>query len=164
MLNLTLRFPYLIYLSIAAMLVGVIIAPLFRDLPAQTSAAETMAQELQHGIVEVPAIGAPQLAIAVEKDMLDGWNLTISTENFSFSPAMVNGANIDNTGHAHLHVNGIKLARLYGPSFHIPDLPVGDHEISVTLSSNDHSYYHVDGNPIAARTTITQDDPDTETP
>ncbi|MFU8825273.1 MAG: hypothetical protein ACNA7N_13620, partial [Yoonia sp.] len=130
----SLRFPYLIYLSIASMLVGVIIAPVFRDIPTQTEMG-TMAQDMQHGILEVPAVGAPQFAVAVEKDLMDGWNVTITTMNFTFTPEMVNSDNVDNTGHAHLYVNGMKLARLYGPHFHLHDLPEGEHEISVTLSS-----------------------------
>jgi LEA14-like dessication related protein len=68
----------------------------------------------------------------------------------------VNGENVQNTGHAHLYVNGIKIARLYGPDFHIPDLPAGEHELTVNLSSNDHSYYFVNGIQIEARATITQ--------
>ncbi|MBQ1204097.1 MAG: hypothetical protein IIX61_09945, partial [Loktanella sp.] len=64
MSKMSLRFPYLIYLSIASMLVGVIIAPAFRDIPTQADLG-TMAQDLHHGILEVPAIGAPQIAVAV---------------------------------------------------------------------------------------------------
>lgn len=157
MSKMSLRFPYLIYLSIASMLIGVILAPLFRDIPVQGAAVDMMAHEMQHGMLEVPAVGAPQVAIAVEKDAMNGWNVTVTTNNFRFTPEMVNSENIDNTGHAHLYVDGVKIARLYGPSYHIPDLPVGDHEISVNLSSNDHSYYMVDGDRIAARTIVTQD-------
>jgi hypothetical protein len=62
-----------------------------------------------------------------------------------------------NTGHGHLYVNGMKIARLYGSYFHIPDLPPGEHEISVSLSSNDHSYYTINGKRIAAQVTVKQD-------
>ncbi|MBQ1203928.1 MAG: hypothetical protein IIX61_09075, partial [Loktanella sp.] len=74
-----------------------------------------------------------------------------------FTPELVNSDNVDNTGHAHLYINDMKMARLYGPHFHIHELPEGEHEIAVTLSSNDHSYYFVDGNLIQARTTIVQE-------
>jgi hypothetical protein len=157
MSKISLRFPYLIYLSLASVLVGVILAPLFRDIPVQGSAAGQMAHEMQHGILEVPAVGAPQVSIAVEQDPMSGWNVTLTTDNFRFTPDMVNSENIDNTGHAHLYVDGYKIARVYGPYFHIPDLPAGEHEISVNLSSNDHSYYVVEGERIAARTTVTQE-------
>lgn len=158
MSRISLRLPYLIYLSIASIFIGVIIAPMFRDLPVQDAAVDMMAHEMEHGLLEVPAIGAPQVAIMVEQDALNGWNVTLSTDNFEFTPQMVSGENVDNTGHAHLYVDGVKIARVYGPHFHIPFLPVGDHEILVNLSSNDHSYYLIDGNRIAARTVVTQED------
>jgi hypothetical protein len=164
MSKISLRMPYLIYLSIASILVGVILAPLFRDLPVQNAAVDMMAHEMQHGLLEVPAVGAPQVAITVEQEPMNGWNVTLSTNNFTFTPQMVNGENVDNTGHAHLYMDGVKIARLYGPHFYIPLLPVGDHEISVNLSSNDRSYYVIDGNRIAARTIVTQEalDPESE--
>jgi hypothetical protein len=157
MTKISLRFPYLTYLSIASILIGVILAPLFRDIPVQRSAVDMMQHEAQHGRLEVPVVGAPQVSIEVGKDPMNGWNVVLSTDNFSFTPDLVNSENVDNTGHAHLYVDGIKIARLYGPFFHIPDLPVGDHEISVNLSSNDHSYYLVGGERISARSIITQD-------
>jgi hypothetical protein len=160
--KISLRFPYLIYFGIASILIGVIIAPLFRDLPVQGAAAGMMDHDMPHGMLEVPAVGAPQVAIAVEEDPMNGWNVTLTTGNFTFTPGSVNGENVDNTGHAHLYVDGVKIARLYGPHFHIPHLPPGEHEISVNLSSNDHSYYLVDGVRIAARTVVTQDVMDME--
>ncbi|MEL6452353.1 MAG: hypothetical protein AAFQ19_13940 [Pseudomonadota bacterium] len=147
----------MIYLSIASILIGVLLAPWFRDIPVQGGGVDMMAHEMQHGTRDVPAIGAPQVAIAVEQDPVNGWNVTVTTENFRFTPELVNGEHVDNTGHAHLYIDGVKIARLYGPHFHIPRLPAGDHEISVNLSSNDHSYYMVNGNWITARTTVTQD-------
>jgi hypothetical protein len=121
-----------------------------------------MEHEMQHGMLEISAVGAPQVAITVEEDSMNGWNVAVTTNNFTFTPEMVSGENVDNTGHAHLYVDGIKIARLYGPYFHIARLPAGDHEISVNLSSNDHSYYLVDGDPISARTTVTQELIDTD--
>ena len=157
MSRISLRFPYLIYLSIASMLAGVIFAPLFRDIPVQDTTADMLAHEARHGMLEVAADGAPDVAISVEKDPMTGWNVMLTTEDFTFAPELVNSENVDNTGHAHLYVDGVKIARMYGPHFHIPDLPAGDHEISVNLSSNDHSYYMVDGEKIAARATVTQE-------
>jgi hypothetical protein len=111
-----------------------------------------LAHEMQRGMLEVPAVGAPQVAITVKKDLMNGWNVTVMTDNFNFTPKMVNSENLDNTGHTHLYVDGIKIARLYGHYFHIPQLSAGDHEVTVNLASNDHSYYMVDGDQIEART------------
>jgi len=90
------------------------------------------------------------------KDPTGGWNVTLRTTNFAFTPEAVNQPNTPNTGHAHLFVDGVKLARLYGPHFHMPDLAPGQHEIVVTLSSNDHSIYRVDGVRIEARAIVMQ--------
>ena len=158
MSSFSLRLPYLIYLSIASMLIGVLRAPAFRDIPTEpTPQTQAMADhEMMHGELEVPAEGAPEIAMTVTKDAMAGWNLTLETANFVFAPASVNSANIANTGHAHLYVNGVKMARLYAPVFHIPDLPPGQHEITVSLSSNDHSFYVTNGTRIEARATVMQ--------
>lgn len=159
MSDFSLRLPYLIYLSIASMLVGVLIAPAIRDVPLYPApAALDMAmQDMMHGELEVPLEGAPEISMTVTKDAMSGWNLTLETANFTFTPEQVTGKNIANTGHAHLYVNGEKMARLYAPVFHIPDLPPGQHEIAVSLSSNDHSYYVTGGNRIEARAAVMQD-------
>ncbi|WP_147127097.1 hypothetical protein [Shimia ponticola] len=158
MRNLSLRFPYLIYLSIASILIGVLIAPLFGRVATQSPAQDLamLQHDLMHGELEVPADGAPEILMTVEKDDMDGWNITLQTLNFTFAPEQVNEANVPNAGHAHLYVNGIKMARVYGPYFHIPDLPPGQHEITVSLSSNDHSFFVKDGSRIEARAVIMQ--------
>ena len=158
MRSFSLRLPYLIYLSIGSMLIGVLIAPVFRDVPPTdvSAAHRTLKHDLEHPVMDVPSLGAPQIAMTVQKDPLGGWNLMLRTENFTFAPTAVNQENTPNTGHAHLHINGSKVARLYGPHFHVPDLPPGQHEISVALSSNDHSFYAVNGDRIEAHAVIMQ--------
>lgn len=168
MRNLSLRFPYLVYLSVISVLLGVLIAPVFTDATAgrlpTTSADETgMDMEAEgnharyHGTREVPAEGAPELSLVVEKDAVDGWNVTLVTEDFTFAPTQVNGPHMPNTGHAHLYVNGVKMTRVYSPHVHVPELPPGQHVIRVSLSGNDHSYFMVDGTQIAAEVAITQE-------
>ncbi|PTX54576.1 hypothetical protein C8N43_3393 [Litoreibacter ponti] len=159
MRKLSLRFPYLIYLSIGCVFLGVLLAPLFREMPAQPTAAETREHEMMHGTLEVAADEAPSLEITVEPDPMDGWNLTVETSNFTFTPQAVNSNHVPGTGHGHLYVNDIKIARLYGPHFHIPSLPEGEHEIVVSLSTNDHAYLTLNGAQIEARTTINQGAP-----
>ena len=51
-------------------------------------------------------------------------------------------------GHAHVYVNGTKIARLYGTWMHIGSLPPGDVEVRVALSSNDHKALAVNGQPV----------------
>ncbi|MEO1638495.1 MAG: hypothetical protein AAFU41_04535 [Pseudomonadota bacterium] len=156
MRNISLRLPYLIYLSIGCIFLGVLLSPIFRGAPPDPIAEEMREHAMMHGTLEVGADGAPEVSISIAQDPMDGWNLTVETQNFAFTPETVNNENVPNTGHAHLYINGAKVARLYGPHFHLPTLPEGEHEIMVNLSSNDHSYYQVNGARIEARATITQ--------
>ncbi|MBL4893223.1 MAG: hypothetical protein JKX91_15670 [Rhizobiaceae bacterium] len=81
---------------------------------------------------------APTIAIDLAKDAVGGWNLHIVTTHFRFAPEAVNAEHQVGEGHAHIYVNGIKLARVYGPWFHIGALPKGNVEVSVTLNANNH--------------------------
>ena len=96
----------------------------------------------------------PAIKINLEKDIMSGWNLQVETKDFRFAPESVNENSDGDTstfeGHAHLYVDGKKIARLYSPWFHINGLPPGEHTVKVTLNSNDHGVYVVDGNPIEA--------------
>lgn len=81
---------------------------------------------------------APTIAIDLAKDVVGGWNLHIITTHFRFTPEAVNEEHRAGEGHAHIYVNGKKLARIYGPWFHIGALPKGNVEVSVTLNANGH--------------------------
>ncbi|MFA8386960.1 MAG: hypothetical protein ACEPO2_15145 [Pelagibaca sp.] len=105
---------------------------------------------------EVVSDTPPSLTMAVEKDGMDGWNITLAPENFEFTPDQIGEDGVPNTGHAHLYIDGVKVARLYGVHYHVPDLAPGQYEFVVALSSNDHAYYTLDGERIEARATITQ--------
>ena len=101
---------------------------------------------------------APKITdFSVEKDMMSGWNLSFETENFKFSPENASTKHVDGQGHAHLYVDGKKITRLYGGQFYIDDLAPGDHQIRVSLNTNDHQEYHLSsGGAIEATTLITQ--------
>ena len=159
MSKVSLTLPYLIYLSIGSIFVGVLIAPLFREMPPIEGAnpqAMEMDAAAMHPTREVPADGAPSVEVSVIKDLMDGWTLTLTTENFTFAPLSAGSAAVPNEGHAHLYVDDVKVARLYGPYFYIPDLAPGQHDITVALSSNDHAYLAIDGARIEARMVIVQ--------
>lgn len=100
---------------------------------------------------------APDLDIAVTPDPATGWNLRIDTRNFRFAPEHASGAHVDGEGHAHVYVNGRKVARHYGEWFHIADLPNGDNTVEVTLNANDHRALAVDGKPLRAAVKISVD-------
>ena len=97
---------------------------------------------------------APSLTIALHKDTDSGWNLNIQTTGFAFAPRRVGKDHREGEGHAHVYVNGAKIARVYGPWFHLGTLPQGEVEVRVTLNANDHRALSVDGAPVEIRTTI----------
>jgi len=81
---------------------------------------------------------APSLDVALTADPLSGWNLHIKVSNFRFSPENAGSSHVPGEGHAHVYVNGDKIARQYAPWLHIPDLPSGENVLAVTLNANDH--------------------------
>ncbi|MEP3442481.1 MAG: hypothetical protein ABJN72_13480 [Sulfitobacter sp.] len=89
-------------------------------------------------------------------DIMDGYNVQIITQNFTFTPAAINRAPKDNEGHAHIYVNDTKIARIYGNWYHLPAemLASGDNKVRVTLNANDHSEWAVDGVPISSTVNI----------
>ncbi len=109
-----------------------------------------------HGrVVSLPAgPGAPTLDFTLTRDPVAGWNLHIETTGFRFAPESVNGAHVPGEGHAHVYVNGAKLARVYGPWLHIPGLPAGDSTVTVTLNANDHGTLAVGGEPLSLTRTM----------
>jgi hypothetical protein len=131
------------------------VALLFLALAATTPAALSHDGHV-HETHDVAAEGAPAITgFRIEKDAVGGWNVFVETENFTFAPELVNTDNVDNTGHAHLYINGTKLARLYGPAHHIEALPFGPHDFRVVLNTNQHEEYAIAGRPIAAELTLT---------
>ena len=98
---------------------------------------------------------APQLTLTLHPDGDQSRNLQIRASNFSFAPGAVNGGHVSGQGHAHVYVNGVKIARTYAPWFHLSALPKGQHDIRVTLNANDHSQLAVDGTPLEATVQVT---------
>ncbi|MCB1233787.1 MAG: hypothetical protein KDM91_01795 [Verrucomicrobiae bacterium] len=116
---------------------------------------EKRSRHAREGAIEVgEGANAPRLAIAFHKDSVTGWNLELIAENFEFTPAAAGGDPAPGQGHAHLYVDGEKVARLYGPWYHLRDLAPGRHTISVTLNANNHAALTVKGRPVEASTEI----------
>lgn len=91
---------------------------------------------------------APTLTATVLKDPASGWNLHVETTNFRFSPEHASTPHIAGEGHAHVYVNGVKLARIYANWYHIDHLPIGEVMIEVALNSNDHNELAVANKPL----------------
>ena len=100
---------------------------------------------------EVPA---PTPAIMIHPDGETTRNLHIMADGFPWLPDQVNGEVGAPGGHAHVYVNGEKVARAYGPWLQLAHYPKGPVTIRVTFNANDHSQWTVDGAPLEAQETF----------
>ncbi len=117
----------------------------------------------QHPIIEVPeGRPVPTLQIRLLPDMMDGFNIFLETANYRFTPQNVGTTVVANEGHAHLYVNGEKVARMYSPWHHVPSklLREGINRLEVEFSANDHSVWGAAGEPIGADVLINTRDED----
>ncbi|MFD3191666.1 hypothetical protein ACFMPD_15515 [Sedimentitalea sp. HM32M-2] len=106
--------------------------------------------------IDLPAgTNAPTVNIRVVQDPMSGWNLQVMTQNFRFAPDRASTGHVAGEGHAHVYLNGLKISRLYGDWLHIPALPRGDTQVTVSLNANDHSPLTVAGAPLSASTIVT---------
>ena len=101
--------------------------------------------------------GAPTITATLYKDQASGWNLHVVTKGFRFSPENASKEHVAGEGHAHVYVNGKKIARLYSPWLHIAELPAGKTVVKVSLNSNDHRPLFVGDKPLAISVTDSDD-------
>ena len=78
-----------------------------------------------------------------------GYNVRVQTLNFTFTPQNIDMDPVPGEGHAHLYVDGLKIARLYGEWYHLGALPADAEVLTVSLYANDHSPFTVDGVPVS---------------
>lgn len=129
------------------------------EMNSSKHASEEGHAAMAHGMVEVSSENPlPTISLEVTKDSKDGYNLHIVTNNFTFTPETVGGVAVANKGHAHLYVNGTKVARVYGAWFNLSSaaLKDGENTIEVTLNADDHSEWAHGGEHIAATATVTK--------
>ncbi|RJL34604.1 hypothetical protein [Bailinhaonella thermotolerans] len=109
-----------------------------------------------HRTRDVPAAGAPAVRLEVRRDSESGWNVHVIAERFTFTPESVGGAALPGTGHAHLYLDGEKIARMYAPWHHLAPaaVPPGPHTLTVRLSADDHTIWSVGGKPVEASAPI----------
>jgi len=109
-----------------------------------------MPNEMDHGVIDVPATAAPlALGVKIFKDYMSGFNLHIQTQNFAIEPPEFGNKKPATgiQGHAHLYINEKKVGRLYSPYFHISDaqLKPGINIIAITLNNHMHSTWQQAG-------------------
>jgi len=116
--------------------------------PQQTADMAMMDHGMGNG---VEAENPPTIAIRQLSDSdREGFDVTLTVENFTFMRAADDAAHVPNQGHAHIYLNGLKLGRLYEPEFAIGALLPGDYHLRIGLNTNDHRPYIKDGAHIEA--------------
>lgn len=126
--------------------------------PHDMAAMDDASGDHDHPALPVdPALPIPSLTHLVFPDAMDGYNVQVLSRNFTFTPASINRENVANEGHAHIYVNGVKIARVYGNWYHLPAsyLKPGVNAVTVTLNANDHSTWATpDGGLIASTVAV----------
>jgi hypothetical protein len=154
----------LLFLLAAFFMLGYVIANQSNDKDISPSTASNMS----HSKFDVPA-GQPQPQITnltASKDPKMGWNIKIETKDFEFTPQNANQKHQPGQGHAHLYVDGIKITRVYSNYYYLSGFNDGIHELTITLNTNDHKDYYVNGQQISKTVKIVGDhghSPDTPT-
>jgi hypothetical protein len=96
---------------------------------------------------------APDLSVEILPDMGNAANLHITADGFTFTPETVNTDPTQGTGHAHIYIDGVKLARAYSNWFHIDHVETGQ-VIRVTLNADNHAEWGKDNRPLAVEITV----------
>ncbi len=127
--------------------------------PAKTGAASEVGL---FGLGDICIVGADEPAPAVSlvvSETPQGWTVDVVASEFAFSEEYLGLFHVPGMGHGHLYVGGMKLGRLFSTQAQIGALPPGRHEVRVTLNTNDHRAYVVDGTPVTATAWIEVDAP-----
>ena len=145
------------FLNIFLLLVGLVFVSVNaqdEDMGMNMEDMDHSQMEMKHGTVE--ASEEMSVEVEVTEDPVDGFNIHIIPTGLEFTPEKVNTEHVEGEGHAHLYLNGEKIARVYSPWFNVSSkfLAEGENELRVTLNSNDHNYYAYDGEVVAAITTV----------
>ncbi|WP_156943891.1 hypothetical protein [Roseivivax isoporae] len=81
---------------------------------------------------------APDVALRVTPLPGGGWRVALDTTGFVFTDVCVQTAEARPMGHAHLIVDGVKVASAYAPTVDLAPLPPGVHRIEAILRGQDH--------------------------
>lgn len=98
----------------------------------------------------------PKLKVQALADTVSGWNIHIQVDNFRFAPEHVNQDHQPGEGHAHIYVDGQKVARVYGPWYHLSLNGQPAQQLRVELNANTHAPLLHQGKPIAATVSLQQ--------
>jgi len=117
---------------------------------------ETTVQKIttEAGVKITDRSAAPKVDLHLIEDETSGYALHIKTANFRFAPENTGRAHVPGEGHAHIFVNNKKAGRAYGPWYYLEAQGKGRHQVKVTLNTNDHRLFLLDGKPIEAEISL----------
>jgi len=99
---------------------------------------------------------SPQIQLnATDGFDTDGSEIVVTVENFDFTLIDESAPHVANQGHAHVYLNGLKLGRIFEPSFSLGPVVEGSYDLKVALNSNNHSPYMTNGAAVAATLSFT---------
>ena len=80
------------------------------------------------------------ISVSITTEVQNGGDVyvRILTGNWRWAPEQVDQPHAPGEGHAHIYVDGEKISRVFEPFYQLTGLAPGEHEIRVTLNSNDH--------------------------
>ena len=81
------------------------------------------------------------------------YNLAVTLSDFTIDADAIDGEPVDNTGHMHLLIDGVKIERFTELTRQVT-VPEGEHLVEVELNANDHRAWTVNGEPIRAGATV----------
>jgi len=96
----------------------------------------------------------PGVSVIIHDDPKSGWNVEVNVTNFTFAPRNASTVHVFGEGHAHLYIDGVKITRLYSPWYFIPELVNGSHQVRVTLNTNSHADYAINGTVVEATASV----------
>ncbi len=111
-----------------------------------------------HGAVE--AASPMSVSVMAAPDPVGGVNVHIQPRGFTFTPENADMPHVEGEGHAHIYVDGKKVGRAYTPWMHVGGVSPGEHTVRVTLNSNSHGDYTVNGKVAEATAQINIPDED----
>lgn len=117
-------------------------------------ADQSAAHDHSEPIILTDGEAVPEVLLTVTEDADSGYLVRVQVNHFTFTPENAGAEHRSGEGHAHLYVDGEKVARIYDEYFHLAALPPGEHTISVTLNANTHAPLVVDGEPISASVVV----------